>query len=161
MMSKEDDCHTRFSPKVSELLKESGWVDGENISIELSIPQELENDLFPAAQRILNEFYGLHIGDCGVGVNAATSDVVINPHLVSHVIQELRELGAKQNQRFFPLGEFHNHHWTLVVDDRGRIYLFNDELVRYAPSFERSLELLLLGKRPIESELESAWRDKA
>ena len=144
-----------FSPSVLDILSKAGWFEERNVAVPL--PPEFQP--FPMAQRILTEFGGLHIGQCGAGIDCATSDIEINPNLAIHTLQELSTIGRSIDNRLFPLGEVHRGHGFLVVDERGRIYLLSDELSRFAPTFARSLELLLLGKKPDNGEIEAAWKE--
>jgi hypothetical protein len=142
-----------LSQTVLEILRNAGWFEGRNVPIPLAG----EYQPFPNAQIVLAEFGGLHIGDCGAGVDCARSDIEIDPNLAIHLFPELKAVERSINSRLFPLGEVHRGHGYLVIDENGRIYLLSDELSRFAPSFARSLELLLLGKKPSVAEIEAAW----
>jgi len=136
----------RFSKPLLKILRKGGWFEGRYVSPALISPPELE--LFPKAQEVLSEFGGLHVGECGPGIDWATSDVEIAPRLGAHLAPELKEFEMSLGVRFFPLGEVHRSQGYLVIDDNGKTYLLNDELMPLAPSFAEGLERLLLGKRP-------------
>jgi hypothetical protein len=147
--------HDSLPSSVLDILSKAGWFEGRNTAIPL--PPEFQP--FSEAQRILTEFGGLHIGHCGAGIDCATSDIEIDPMLATHVLQELSAIGRSMSSRLFPLGEVHRGHGFLVVDEKGRIYLLSDELSPFAPTFARSVELLLLGKKANREEIEAAWKD--
>jgi hypothetical protein len=144
----------RFAMPVLDILRRAGWFEGRNIAVAPP-PQFF---LFPKANDVLAEFGGLHIGQCGSGIECATSDVQIEPSLATHLSSELNGAEQSLNVRLFPLGEVHRGHGYLIIDEYGRTYLLSDELSPFAPTFVRSLELLLLGMKANSAELEGAWK---
>jgi hypothetical protein len=85
-----------FSSAVLEILRRAGWHEGRNVTAIVPPPQF---SLFPCAQDVLAEFGGLHIGECGAGVDCATSDVNLDPHLATHLTTELKEFESSLNTR--------------------------------------------------------------
>jgi len=136
----------RFLEPVVDILQAGGWMEGRNVSYRACVPAEFV--LFPKAEEVLSEFAGLHLGNCGPGIDCATSDVEIDPSAASHLVSDLLKFEGILNARLFPLGEVHRAHGYLVIDEYGRTYLLNDELSPFASTFDEALELLLLGKRP-------------
>jgi hypothetical protein len=135
----------QFSKPVLDILQKGGWYEGREVSLPLSSPPEFA--LFPKASQVLHEFGGLHFGECGPGVDCATSDVQIEPRLAAHLLPELRQFAQSRGMNCFPLGEVHRGHGFLIIDENGKTYLLSDELMPYANSFSDSLEMLLLGKQ--------------
>lgn len=145
----------RFSAEIVHILEQGRWYEGR--TLPFSLPHELQSELFPAAERILREFGGLHVGRAGSGIDMARSDIEFDPYAAAHLVPELREHGLKLQQRLFPLAQFCNAHFYVIIDGRGRIYMLNDELLRLAPSFDQALEFLLLGKKLTETQLDEIW----
>jgi SUKH-3 immunity protein len=135
----------RFSDPVVEALRKAGWYEGRLISSSDISPSELT--LFPAAEKVISEFGELHIGESGPGIDFATSDVNIDPRLGAHLWHDLNDIGSARRTRLYPLGEVHLGHGLLIIDEQGRIYLWADDLERFAGSFSQALEMLVLGKR--------------
>jgi hypothetical protein len=141
----------RFSPRVLSILQGAGWFEGRDVSAELISPREL--GLFPAAERVVREFGCLQFGECGPGMDCATSDVLIDPRLAVHLLPELKKWERAQGVRLFPLGEMHRSHGYLVIDEHGRTYMVvENDLVPLAPSYDEGIERLLLGRRPNSEE---------
>jgi hypothetical protein len=139
------EMETRFSHEAEEILRKAGWLNGRKAT-QAAAPA-IQLDLFPKAQEVLSEFGGLHIGECGPGIDCATSDVNISPDLCVHLDQELTEHSRRIGKKLFPLGEVHRGHGYLVIDEDGKAYLLSDELELHADTFWESLEALVLGKR--------------
>ena len=122
-----DNMAHKFSRHVLDLLQKAGWFEGRNISLVTFSPTQL--GLFTQAQEVLREYGGLHVGECGPGIDCATSDVHIDPSLTVHLEPELKDYEKKLGTRLFPLGEVHRGHGYIVIDEQGKTYLLSDELV--------------------------------
>lgn len=146
----------RFPPLVLMILIESGWFAGRDVFRSLSLPAQFV--LFPKAEEVLREFGGLRFGKCGAGIDSSTGDIEIVPGLAVHLQEELKEYERSLKTRLYPLGEAYRGDVYLVIDERGRTYLLFDELAPFAPSFSRTLEMLLLGKNAEPGEVEAAWK---
>lgn len=146
----------RFCPLVSDILSKSGWFAGRDVSRSVSPPPQF--DLFPKAEEVLKEFGDLRFGACGAGIDFATSDVVIDPGLAIDLKEELDRYEQTVETKLYPLGEVHRGHGYLLIDEQGRTYLLSDKLAPFAPSFSRTLEMLLLGKNAEPGEVEAAWK---
>ena len=144
-----------FSEEAKVILRKTGWFEGRKVA--QAVPTLINLELFPKAQEVLSEFGGLHIGDCGPGVDCATSDVNISPDLCVHLAQELKERSKGIGRKLFPLGDVHRGNGYLVIDEDGKTYLLSDALVLHAQTFTESLEALVLGKR---TELLECQEDK-
>jgi hypothetical protein len=142
---RKDEHPNSLPPAVIEILAKAGWYPGRSMPTSPFIPDGFVP--FQEAEAVLREFGGLHLGECGAGVDFARSDVEINPRLADHLQAELVEHEQSLGARLFPLGEVCRGHGYLVIDELGRTYLLNDELSPLAPSFPQALESLLLGVR--------------
>ncbi|WP_435007632.1 SUKH-3 domain-containing protein [Tundrisphaera lichenicola] len=140
-----------LSDKAREIIVKSGWFEGRDVNFSLKLTQL---EVFPAALEILKEFYGLHIGECGAGIDMATCDILINPNFAIHLQQELEAYAKLHQKRFFPLGEVHRDDGYMIIDDSGIIYLLSDILEPFASNFYIALELLLLGRKPSTKDLD-------
>jgi hypothetical protein len=145
----------RFSIPVVDILRAGGWFDGRNVSGDFDLPSEFA--VFPKALDVLSEFGHLHFGECGPGIDCATSDVEINPSAAIHLASDLKDQERILNTRLYPLGEVHRRHGYVLIDEHGRTYLLGDELSRFASTFDRALELLLLGRKPDPAAIARAW----
>jgi hypothetical protein len=130
-------------------LLRSGWFEGR--SVDVSVYDRLGMEMSVAAKAVLAEFSGLHIGECGRGIECAASDLQVDPLLCTHLVSEVQAIGDELNQSFFPIGESHRGHGYLLVDSHGRVYIFDDEVRPFAYSFDRALQKLITGILP-ESE---------
>jgi hypothetical protein len=132
-----DDHPDSPSSAVAAILARAGWYEGRDVPLPLLAPDGLT--LFPVAEAVLREFGGLRLGECGAGVDFATSDVVIEPGLAVNLKAELDEYGRPLGTRLFPLGEVHRGHGYLVI--------LSDVSSPLAASFSQAIESLLLGVR--------------
>jgi hypothetical protein len=150
----------RFTLPVVDLLRSAGWYEGRTVSDTLELPPEFS--LFSQAQVVFAEFGGLHMGQAGIGIDCAKCDVEIDPCLGSHLAPHLKRHEQSLKTKLYPLGEVVGGHAYLVIDEQGRTYLYHlgGELAPKAPTFARGLELLLLGKKASQQEIESAWQPK-
>ena len=139
----------RFSEPVVTLLIKAGWYEERNVLSQLTLPLGFEH--FKAADTILAEFGGLKIGECGRGIERATSDLEIDPSLCDGLEGQLAEASDRRKVKLYPLGEVHHGHGCVIVDEIGIIYLLSDVLEKWADSFDEALEILLLGKKPKSS----------
>lgn len=130
----------RFSEDVVQLLLQGGWYVGRNVAIS-DIP-------FEAARKVLSEFGGLHIGQCGPGVECATSDVHIEPSVNADFEHELRNYENTLHTKLFALGGVHRDHGYLIIAENGKTYLLSDSLDEFERSFDEALERLILGLLP-------------
>jgi len=147
-----------LSADVDDLLREAGWYEERHVTHTLTLPPEFS--VFPRAREVLDEFWGLHFGSPGPGVDCAKNDVKIDPRLASHLASRLQGYGKVLQTRLFPLGEVHGGHAYVIIDEQGRMYVLSamsDQFFPLAPNFSRCLELVLLGKRISRAEIEAAW----
>ena len=148
----------QISPAALDILRESGWYAGRDVSPSFMLPVQFTT--FQEAEKVLKEFGGLRIGKCGAGIDFAAGDVEIDPGLAVHLKKELDDYERALKLKLYPLGEAYRGDVYLVIDERGQTYLLSDELAPFAPSFPRTLEMLLLGKNADAAEIETAWKKR-
>src|SRR5690349_24416 len=127
---------SRFSPEVHQILLESGWYEGRSVS-------EMAGELSHPGQRVHAEFGGLRVGRSGSGRECAACDVDFR-RLLAEVPTERRFDKVAQPVLVYPVAEVCNGHATLWLDQDGIAYFEFDQFERFAGTFERSLERLLL-----------------
>lgn len=137
--------NSRFPATVLERLARAGWAPGRSVPLPKDLPADFP--LFPAAEAVLREFGGLHIGSVEPGQECATSDLSVSPASAAGSSAHTG-LATSTGSRLYPLGEFHHGHALLLMDEDGAIYTYFDELEPYAASFEQALGQLVLGLRP-------------
>jgi SUKH-3 immunity protein len=136
----------RFPARVEEVLKDSGWFEGRNIGASSALPADFE--IFPAASRVLAEFGGLKGGQCGAGINVATSDFDLRPALAFGESDRLKDFEEELGVRLYPLGEAHRSHYFLVIDERGQVYeVFGDQIKLLGSDFDSAIANLITGRR--------------
>lgn len=145
----------RFAPEVLKILRAAGWAEGRDVLDMRLFPKAIES--FSSARAIVREFGGLHLGSSGRGVDMAKSDIEVNPSLGIHLVEDLAKVGQPIGQKLYPLGEVYSGNGYLITDESGRIYVYYDELTPIAPTFDRALEVLLLGKKESDEEMAKAW----
>ncbi len=145
----------RFSQPVVAILERAGWHPDRIVAIAPSV----RSLLFPAAERVVAEFSGLHVGKSGPGLECGTCDVNFQLELVIDLLPALEKTAKAVGTHFFPLAEIYCALGNLVIDAEGRTYEWSDELSPLAPTFEKGLEALLLGTNCPTSELKTAWGD--
>jgi hypothetical protein len=135
----------RFSLPVLAILKTAGWHEGrqspELTRIDGNTPP------FAAAEQVLIEFGGLDLKSTGPGVNMAKSSVQIDASLSPGLTEDLHGYVEWPGQELYPIGELDHGHANLIIDQNGSTYMLTDELTLLAPSFDKSLEVLLKGER--------------
>lgn len=145
------------STDVTDMLRDAGWHEGRAVGSALSLDYM---PLFPHAQSAMNEFGNLVVGKNGRGIQCATSKIIFNPDLVRHLKKTIQRYEAALQLRLYALGEIDDGHASLLIDEIGRVYVLSMmslELHPLSSHFAEGLELLLLGKRLANSDIESIW----
>lgn len=135
----------RFSPAVEALLREAGWTQGRQVSLQPWLSRAMK--LFPEAQRVLTEFGGLKIGRYGEGIEVAKTDVDLRPNWTDPNFAGYPQFEAKLGQRLYTLGRVAQGNGYLLIDESGRIFHLLNDLMYAGPTFESALEAFLLGRR--------------
>ncbi|HWB59961.1 MAG TPA: SUKH-3 domain-containing protein [Chthoniobacteraceae bacterium] len=148
-MSSSAPLPARFSPAIIELLRKAGWHENRSVLATLRFADGFER--LQAVDRVLDEFGGLHIAECGRGIDWAANDVQIDPWVCDCGREELDHFSQKMKIKLHPLGDFCNGHGSLIMDECGAVYAFSNVdftpfLPKLAESFDDALDRLLLGK---------------
>jgi hypothetical protein len=120
----------------------AGWYPGRRVEVPLVIPAG------HVAARILSQFGGLKVGQCGRGQECATSDIAFE-----HIWSEEPEISVWSellDSALFSIGEYQHRHGRLYVDGVGRLYslsLIHDAFAFEGSTFGEAMERLLLGRR--------------
>lgn len=148
----------RFPAEVEQILRRAGWFpDRRNGLSCVTISSDLP--MFPSALVVLEEFGGLVWGETAKGIDIARSKVAIDPGLVDLPRKRVEAASAALGIRVYPLGEEADMP-TIVVDERGRVYLLLDELLPTAPTFDKAILSWAFGKKRPEAELISAGMER-
>lgn len=130
------------------MFESAGWTPGRRVEVMYDRLESLSS--FTLADSILREFAGLRVGRSGPGRECAASDIEFHslPSVDHrHAVPELDPAGAD----LFPLGEAHNGHLELFLDQNGRVFAYGvpDGVLRcVGDSFREAVERLLLGLVP-------------
>jgi hypothetical protein len=153
----EAKLQTRFSAKLYVLLCRAGRFNGRNVEITVAPDDKRFHE---AALSVLREFSGLTINP--------SSDVRFGEDRVIGGLSQLF-IGADMEYAYDPDEEECFQHLRLcfiglveqdglMLDDAGGVYDFGREIKGIARSFDRALELLLLGRRPSAEDLRGLRR---
>ncbi|MBZ9776760.1 SUKH-3 domain-containing protein [Mesorhizobium sp. CO1-1-8] len=121
----------------------AGWIVGRKVPVAPAAPAG-----HPVAA-ILGEFGGLNVGEPGLGIECARSDVVFgwSPH---EGYEEISEIGDLLETDLACFAEAHNGHQSLYLDREGRVF----DVSPVAPgislvgrSFGEAMERILLGRK--------------
>ncbi len=77
----------RFSQPVVAILERAGWHPDRIVAIAPSV----RSLLFPAAERVVAKFSGLHVGKSGPGLECGTCDVNFQLELVIDLLPALEK----------------------------------------------------------------------
>ncbi len=135
---------TESSPwKWSLLLRFHLWLAKRRRRLVLEIPWQdfAEFELFPAAEVVIKEFFGLRLPALGGG------SVEINPVLAVGLKDHMDELSASHGVAFFPLGEIDGGDAWLLIDEKGRLYSWFGSLLQMGEYFDDGLKRIVHGKR--------------
>jgi hypothetical protein len=141
----DDEPRGRFLPETAEMLSEAGWFPGRDVFSQLRLPAEFT--LFPAAQRVLQEFGMLRIGRKGPGLTSARTPVVLDPMLCVGEDDRFSDCASLLHSCLYPLGETADGHAFVAIDDRGRVFLMMDTIWFVGDTFDGALDSLLRGER--------------
>jgi hypothetical protein len=138
-----DQARGRFVPEIAEMLSEAGWFPGRDVFSQLRLPAGFT--LFPAAQRVLQEFGMLRIGREGPGLTSARTPVVLDPMLCEGEDDRFSDYASLLHSCLYPLGEAYGGHLFVAIDDRGRVFLLMDAMWFAGDTFDGALDSLLRG----------------
>lgn len=113
--------------------------------------------MFPAAERILEEFGGLQASKDGPGRTCARGSFEINAELGWGEEDRFGAFSDFVDGRLFPIGEIDHGHAFLGVDESGVVYLIGDWLSRLGSDIYEALDAILLGKKSVLVAEEGNW----
>jgi hypothetical protein len=136
----------RFSAETDRVLREAGWAPGRRVDIQRwVVPLAAEGfRVQAAAEQFLSEFGGLAVNVSGPGLTAAREPFSFYPTSCSGEEDRISEWGIDLGKNFYPLGEFGQRRFLLVIDETGEIYLVMDWVATLGVN-ERGLESLVRG----------------
>jgi hypothetical protein len=127
------------------MLLEAGWLPGRDVFNQLRLPAGFA--LFPAAQRVLQEFGMLGIGRPGPGLAFARTPVFLDPMLCQGEDDRFSDCARDLHSRLYPLGETLDGHGFIAINERGRVFWLMDAHWLIADTFDKALDNLLRGRR--------------
>lgn len=127
------------------MLSEAGWFPGRDVFSELRLPTGFS--LFPAAQRVLQEFGMLRIGREGPGLMSARTPVVLDPMLCVGEDDRFSAYASLHHSCLYPLGEASGGHAFVAIDEQGRVFGLMDAMWFVGDTFDDALDNLLRGAR--------------
>ena len=133
------------------MLRDAGWHPGRRVPDAVErwrttlTPEGFR--LHAAAEAVLLEYGGLHIGRVGPGVDQARSDVELDPVLAAGEADRFGDFPELAGRSVFPLGEAAGGHLFLGIAETGEVYALMDEVHGRWTAFSAALTHLLLGIR--------------
>ncbi|HUI96128.1 MAG TPA: SUKH-3 domain-containing protein [Xanthobacteraceae bacterium] len=128
---------------VRPLFVAAGWHAGRCVAVDERLPAR------HPAHDVLQEMGGLYVGRTeGGGIECARSDLQLD--FSDECAGDISTWSALLRRRRICVGEFHNGHGWLLLDEAGRCFGANaiDDVVDFAGrTFAAAVEGLLLGRR--------------
>ncbi len=142
-------------PEVDRLLRDVGWFPGrcvpEAVAFWRSALEACGFVMHLAAEAVLLEYGGLHVGGVWPGLDVARLDLELNPTLAVGERDRFKDYFPElQGRAVFPVGEAHRGRTCVGVSASGEVFLLMDQVYGRWPSFEAALRGLLLGIRAPE-----------
>lgn len=141
---------TRFPEDIANILKAAGWFPGRCVEgmvdkwkAALDHPGGLK--MFSAAREVLLEFGGLRVDQQGPGVTCAREPFVIDPMTAVLEDDYFSDWGKTIGVSLYPLGEAASANYYLAIDECGRVFLSEAELIFLGESFDDALVNLIRG----------------
>ena len=143
------------SPTVLQALQAKDWTAARRCTIPAAVqaaaagqPQLAQHP----ALAVLHHLAGLHIGQCGAGLECATSDIEFDWNEDSFTGQDpdeaLMAWEQRLNCRLIPIADIHHAHAELLLASDGRCFCWGfGDLSFEADTLQQALEHLLLGIR--------------
>ena len=149
----------RFSELARNALERSGWFPGRNVRDQVQKWQAaLITDgfrIFPAAERVLNEFGGLALRQRGEGLTAARETFVFDPTAAHLEDDRFAAFSRLIKSALYPIGE-HGEGFLAIAED-GRVFVLLDDIVRLGSNIEEALEAMIQGIRGTAVEGHADW----
>ena len=100
--------------QIDKYLSEASWYSGRSVLV----PNLLENEgieIFPVAQAVLEEFYGLHISGASKGGDFQPSRLDFFPQDTDFLREDTEMLSNYFRKKFFPMADIDSGHGTLLI----------------------------------------------
>jgi len=128
---------------LKKLFSASGW-NGFDINGD-SLPLESPKAF---AERVINEFSGLHVGSVAAGIDLPASDVLFYTNIRPEVSVVVKPWSATTGE-LWAIATAHHQHMIIFTGANGRFYAFTDpdeQLYLLGSTFCEAMERLLLGR---------------
>jgi hypothetical protein len=144
-----------FYPDWSEtteiLMRAAGWFPGRS---EASQVARWRHDLTARgrfqmpliAERVLEEFGGVHVNADGPGLECARGGFCLDPTLARGEEDRFDGFGTWEGSALFPLGEIYDSYFFLGIAADGSVYIVGDSIRRLARNIRMALDSILLGR---------------
>jgi hypothetical protein len=140
---------------IEKLLVDAGWYRGRKVKVKRKL-FAIRSAAKLNADKIIQEFGGLHIGEVGVGREQSASDISFR-NASYEFSNEFWNQWPELESELYSFASAHNSHIHLFVNDHNEIYIFTDpdEKLYLGGSLTETMNKLLLGLK-YGSELEKA-----
>jgi len=152
----------RFPAEVAGVLADGGWLPLPGFVAEALAEGMIEETVavagrrfrhepFPAAARLVADFPGIMCGRRGPGAQRAIRLLHLDPTAAAHTADLLGEFAAVIGVRLFPIGVEAQGDAVLAVDERGRVFAFDQGGEWFlGETVDEAIMSLLTGRGPAE-----------
>jgi hypothetical protein len=125
----------------------AGWFAGRLVDVPKLEAAEFQ--LFPLAQQILSELYGLKISTREHGQDCASTALVFDPAIPAELGQAIFSLESKIGAKAYPLAHDDLGYEDFFIGSDGKLYCLSSVTGKFycvADNFINALENLITGK---------------
>lgn len=117
--SETDHAVSEFAADILPLMIAAGWAPGRHVELPWLTGQDAAHPAF----RALSTLAGLHIGECGAGIECARSDMLFVR--IEDSWAEIEQWESWLGTRLIGIGYLHHHHGAFYIDTKGRGFNFD------------------------------------